>query len=417
MILIKNATIICKESVYHRSKKDILIKEGVIHSIEDHIDKDTSFEVIELENLHISIGWIDSSVSFGTPGHEERQGVENAIHTAACSGFTSVLLNPNNSPNPENKSGINSINSYYKNDLVNVIPVGSLSTSQKGTDLTEIFDMYTAGAVSFYDYKKDIHNANLLKVALQYTSSFGAVLQSYPQDQDIAGTGQVNEDENTIHLGIKSIPSIAEVLRISRDLTLVQYSGGKLHIPTVTTVEGLDLIKIAKKQGVSVTCSVAAHHLFLDSSVLTDFNTHYKVQPPLRDRDTVNKLKSYISDGTVDMITSDHSPLNIELKELEFDQASYGTVGLESAFSMTHAAIGLEPTIEQFTSAYEVFNLKKPSFEVGDKAVFSLFNPKHPYTFTTDHILSDSKNAAALGHQLNGKVYGIINHDKFQINE
>jgi dihydroorotase len=417
MILIKSATIICKESVYHRSIKDILIKGGLIHSIEDQIKAESDYEIIELDNLHISIGWIDSSVCFGTPGYEERQGVDNAIKTAAKSGFTSVLLNPNNSPNPENKSGINSINSYYKNDLVNVIPVGSLSAGQQGIDLTEIYDMHSAGAVSFYDFKKDIHNANLLKVGLQYTSSFGAVLQSFPQDQDIAGKGQVNEDENTIHLGIKSIPSIAEVLRIARDLTLVQYSGGKLHIPTVTTAEGLELIKKAKKQGVSVTCSVAAHHLFLDSSALADFNTHYKVQPPLRDSETVNKLKSYVKDGTVDMITSDHVPLNIELKELEFEQASYGTLGLESAFGMANTVLGLEPTIQQFTGAYDVFPIEKPSFKIGAKAVFTLFKPDHTYTFSIDHVHSESKNAAAIGHTLNGKVYGIINQDKSLLHE
>jgi dihydroorotase len=417
MILIKNAIIICADSAYHQSKNDILIDHGQIIRIDDHIDHNESMQVIELDNLHVSIGWIDSSVSFGTPGFEERQGVENAIEAAGKSGFTSLLLNPNNRPNPENKSGINSLLSYYQNDYVKIHPVGSLSMGQHGVDLTEIYDMYRAGAVSFYDFKKDIHNANLLKVGLQYASSFGAVLQSFPQDQDIAGKGMVNEDENTIHLGIKSIPSFAESLRISRDLNIAKYTGGKLHIPTVTTPSGLQLIKEAKQQGVAVTCSVAAHHLLLDSRSLADFDTRFKVQPPLRDEDTVKALKTYVEDGTVDMITSDHTPLNIELKELEFDQASYGTIGLESCFGTINALFETEKTVKQLTAAYEVFNIEKPSIEVGSTAVLTLFNPEPSYEFTQSHVISESKNSAMIGSRLKGQVYGIIQRKNLLLND
>jgi dihydroorotase len=416
MILIKNAAVICESSIYHHSIKDILIDKGVITSIEDHIENDLA-QVIELENLHISIGWIDTSVSFGTPGFEERQGVENAIDTAGKSGFTAVLLNPNNTPNPENKSGINAILSYYKNDFVQMYPVGSLSMNQQGTHLAEIFDMYNAGAVSFYDYKKDIDNANLLKVGLQYASSFNAVLQSFPQDQDIAGNGLINEDENNIHLGIKSIPEIAEVLRISRDLTLAQYTGGRLHIPTVTTSGGLNLIKKAKNKGTKVTCSVAAHHLILDSSSLSEFETRFKLQPPLRDGKTMKKIRDFIKDGTIDMVTSDHAPLNIELKEVEFDQASYGSTGLESCFGIINSLFDVDTCIRQLTGGYEVFGISKPSIAIGSKAMISLFNPEPQYTFTTSHILSESKNSALIGSTLKGTVYGIINQDNLLLHE
>lgn len=416
MILIKKAKIICKDSSHHNSVKDVLIKDGCITKIENDIIED-NVTLIELDNLHLSLGWIDSSVSFGTPGFEERQGVENAIETAAKSGFTSVILNPNNSPNPENKSGINSLLSYYNNNLVKIHPVGSLSINQNGEHLAELYDMHKAGAVSFYDFKRDIHNANLLKVALQYSSSFDTVLQSFPQDQDIAGKGMVNEDINNIHLGIKSIPEIAEILRVARDITLVHYTDGRLHIPTVTTVGALDLIKTAKQQGTKITCSIAAHHLLLDSKSLEEFNTNFKVQPPLRDGDTVNNIKSYVNDGTVDIITSDHIPLNIELKEVEFDHAGYGSIGLESCFGVVNKLFDLENTIELLTNAYQVFNIEKPKLEVGSKAIFTLFNPEPAYMFDKEHIYSESKNAAMINQNLKGKVYGVINQEYHLLND
>ncbi len=416
MILIKRATVICESSPYHNKVKDILIENGRIKEIADKIEGNSA-TIIERENLHISIGWIDSSVSFGTPGYEERQNVENSIKTAALGGFTSVMLNPNNSPNPENKSGVNSIMSYYKNDWVSIHPVGSLSKDQKGEHLAELFDMHNAGAVSFYDFKHDLNNANLLKVALQYCTSFNTVLQSFPQDGDITGKGMVNEDENNIHLGIKSTPEIAEILRVSRDLTLVEYTGGRLHIPTVTTAAALQLIKEAKKKRLKITCSVAAHHLLLNSKSLVDFETNYKVQPPLRDEDARKKLHEYVMDGTVDVITSDHTPVTIELKNVEFEHADYGTIGLESCFGVVNKLFDIDKTIEQLTNAYKTFNLDAPRLEIGSTATLTLFDPTVEYEFNTSHIHSTSKNSAMLGQQLKGKVYGTINGNNHHLND
>jgi dihydroorotase len=416
MILIKKATIICEHSPYHHLIKDILIENGKIIEIADKIERKSTTK-IERENLHVSIGWIDSGVSFGTPGYEERQNVGNAIKTTALSGFTSVMLNPNNSPNPENKSGVNSILSYYKNDLISFYPVGSLSKDQKGEHLAELYDMYHAGAVSFYDFKNDLHNANLLKVALQYSTSFNTVLQSFPQDGDIAGKGMVNEDENNIHLGIKSTPEIAEILRVSRDITIAEYTGGRLHIPTVTSAGALQLIKEAKEKSLKITCSVAAHHLLLNSKSLVEFETSYKVEPPLRDEETRKKLQEYVLDGTVDCITSDHTPVTIESKNVEFEHADYGTIGLESCFGVVNQLFDMDKTIEQLTSAYKIFNLETPLLEIGSTAVLTLFDPSPEYEFGIQHIHSTSKNSAMLGQQLKGKVYGIINGNNHHLND
>ncbi|MGB5980655.1 MAG: dihydroorotase [Nonlabens sp.] len=414
MILVKKAHILNTDSKFHGETMDILIHKGLIKEIAPEIKKEEA-EIIELENLHLSAGWMDSSVSFGTPGFEERQSIENGIDTAAKSGFTSVLLNPNNNPNPENAAGIRSLISLYKNKKVDIYPVGNLTLNQNGEHLAELFDMHTAGAISFYDFKKGIKNSNLLKIALQYSSGFNGLIQSYPEDYRIAGTGMVNEDAQTIHLGLKSKPALAESLQVARDIEISRYTNTKIHFPTINTIESLELIKKAKSEGLPISCSIAAHHLILNSNVLDTFNQNYKLQPPLRDAATVKKIKPYLLDRTIDMVTSDHIPLNIEHKDVEFDQATYGSIGLESCFGILNEVVDKERAVDLLTGAYSVFNIDKPQVEIGEKAKFTLFDPTINYRFTESDIISKSKNAAAMGLTLKGKVYGIINGSTTQI--
>lgn len=282
MILLKNVTIVDASNALHLKKRDLLIKNGKITQIGTSIENKEA-RIIEKKDLHISIGWFDSSVSFGEPGFEERQTLKNGLETAAKSGFTTVMLNPNNQPNPQDESGINYLKGKAAGDAVTVLPVGSFTIHQKGEHLAELYDMQQAGAVSFYDFKKTISNTNLLKVGLQYVKSFGGIIQSYPQDNHLAGKGMVNEDETTIHLGIKTTPAIAEEVQIARDIQVAAYTGARLHIPTITTAASVQLIKEAKKKYSNISCSVSTNHLMLDTKSLSDFNTHFKIEPPLRD--------------------------------------------------------------------------------------------------------------------------------------
>ncbi|MBF4986038.1 dihydroorotase, partial [Nonlabens mediterrranea] len=205
MILLKNVTIVDASNELHLKKRDILIKNGKISKITTSIEQPDA-RIIEKEDLHVSIGWFDSSVSFGEPGFEERQTLKNGLETAAKSGFTTIMLNPNNQPNPQDESGINYLKSKTEGNAVTVLPVGNFTLQQNGQHLAELYDMQKAGAVSFYDFKKSIQNTNLLKVGLQYVKSFDGIIQSYPQDNHLAGSGMVNEDETTIHLGIVLMP-------------------------------------------------------------------------------------------------------------------------------------------------------------------------------------------------------------------
>lgn len=416
MILLKNAIIIDAHSSLNGKKRDLLIKNGKIEKIATSITEESA-KLIEKENLHVSIGWIDTSVSLGEPGFEERQTLENGVKAAATGGFTTFLLNPNNQPNPENKSGIKYLKNVTAHLVVTVLPVGSFTLNQEGEHLTEMYDMQQAGAVSFYDFKKEVTNANLLKVGLQYAASFNGVVQSYPQNKDIAGHGLVNEDAVSINLGIKSMPSLAEELQIARDLKIVTYTNGRLHIPTVSTNEGLKLIKDFKKTSPNVSCSVSIHHLYLNSKELESFDANFKVQPPLRDEKEVKSLQKFLSTNVIDVVTSDHTPFNIEHKDQEFDRASSGTIGLESTFGALNSLTTIDNCIKLLTNGYEIFNQSVPQIKEGQLANLTLFDPDTAYTFEKKHIVSTSKNSAFLGKTLKGKVVGIINYKKSHWNE
>ncbi|AZQ44500.1 dihydroorotase [Nonlabens ponticola] len=416
MILLKKVTVIDKQSSWHHKTIDILIEDDIIKAIASTID-DEDATVIEEENLHVSIGWIDSSVCLGEPGFEDRQTIKNGLDTAAASGFTHIMMNPDNQPNPQDASGIKNLKNSLPEHAVSILPVGNLSINQEGKHLAELYDMQQAGAVSFYDFKKSIGNSNLLKLALEYSGPFHGVIQSFPQDNHVAGNGLISEDETSVQLGIKSIPKMAESIQIARDLAIAAYSGNHLHIPTVSTIAGLELIKAAKQKGTKVTCSVAIANFATASPALLDYDTRFKLQPPLRDEQEISGIKDFIEDGTIDMITSDHIPRTIESKKVEFDHADYGSASLESAFGIANLLLDSNKTVELFTAAYNVFNLPTTKIEEGQRANLTLFNPDEIYIMKKHNMHCTSKNNMFLDRQHKGKVIGIINKGKLHLND
>jgi dihydroorotase len=270
--------------------------------------------------------------------------------------------------------------------------------------------MQSAGAVAFGDYKKAIKNPNLMKIALQYADTFGGLVCSFPQDDSIAGNGVMNEDLTSTQIGLKGIPNLAEELQIARDLFILEYTGGKLHIPTISTAGAVELIRKAKKNKLDVTCSVAIHNLIYTDTSLKDFNTNHKVLPPLRTKKDINALINGLKDGTIDMVTSDHNPLNIEHKKVEFDYAEYGTIGLESAFGALQTIFTIKKTIELLTKGKQRFGIENYPINIGNKLNITLFNPKTNYDFSMNDIVSKSKNTIFDNANLKGKAYGIITH-------
>ena len=415
--LLKSVTVVDSKSDYHNATVDVLIKNGIITKISKRISNPNNLKEIRLENLHASPGWFDCSVCFGEPGYEDRETLENGIRTAALSGFTAVALNPNTSPILDNSASIRFVVDRTNDQIVKVLPVGALTVASQAVDLAELFDMQTAGAVAFGDYKTPTDNANLMKIALQYASNFNGLVYSFPLDSSIAGKGVVNEQVNSTRLGLKGIPNLAEELRVTRDLYLLEYTGGKLHIPTISTKKSVELIREAKKKKLEVSCSVAIHNLILTDDLLDDFDTNYKVLPPLRTQKDCDALIEGLKDGTIDLVTSDHNPVDIEHKNVEFDHAMYGSIGLETAFGVLNSIFSYKKTVALLTKGKEMFGLPSSIIKEGAKAELSLFNPTGKDKFSKKSILSKSKNSCFLGHTMKGKAYGVIANKKILLSD
>ena len=415
-VILKQAKIIDASSPFHNQVMDIKIENGTITQIEKEISATSGFEVVNIPNLHVSKGWMDSSVSFGEPGYEDRETVENGLKVAAKSGFTAVALQPNSNPTIDNQAQVRFVLDRAKNQATSLYPIGALTKGSEGADLAELFDMKNAGAIAFGDYKKALQNANLQKIALQYVQDFDGMVIAFCQDSTLKGIGIANEGVVSTKLGMKGIPALAEELQVARNLFLLEYTGGKLHIPTISTQGSIKLIKEAKAKGLNVTCSVAVHNLVLNDEILMGFDSRYKVLPPLREETTRKALVEAVLDGTIDCITSDHNPLDIEHKKLEFDLAKDGTIGLESAFGALLTILPLEVVVNKLTANKLVFNIKNPSIAIGNKADISLFTTEENWTFGKENILSKSKNSAFLGQKMKGKVIGIYNNGQLIMN-
>lgn len=406
-LLLKSVTILDEKSSHHNKKLDIFIENGTIKKIGNNLNEKADRE-IKVSNLHVSRGWFDSSVSFGEPGFEDRETIANGLDTAGKSGFSSVGLNPYTNPVLDHSGSIAAVKAKAAHHPVSLYPIGALTRKSEGVDLAELLDMKEAGAVCFGDYKLPLRNPNLLKIALQYAQNFDALIQSYPQENRIAGKGMVNEHENSTSLGLKGIPNLAEELQITRDLYLLEYTGGKLHIPTISTEKSVRLIKDAKKKGLDVSCSVAIHNLVLNDEELKAFDANSKVLPPLRTKKDSKALIKGLKDGIVDMVTSDHNPIDVEHKKVEFDNALYGTIGLETAFGALCTIFDTSEAIKYLTAGKERFNIVENEIKEGAQVDLSLFIPGSPFNFNEKDILSSSKNSIFLNKEIKGKAFGVI---------
>ncbi len=414
-IILRSAKIIDSQSPFHNTTADILVVDGVITKIAPSLPIEEEAEEIVLDNLTISEGWFDSSVSLGEPGFEDRETIANGLLVAAKSGFSAIALQPNSYPVIDNQSQVHFVVNKALGNTTQLYPIGSLTKEAAGQDIAELYDMKKAGAIAFGDYNKSIENANLLKIALQYVQDFDSLVITFPQDEKIKGHGVANEGIVSTGLGLKGIPSLAEELQIARNLFLLEYTGGKLHFPTISTAKSVALVKEAKAKGLRVTCSAAVHHLTLTDEKLEGFDTRFKVTPPLRTETDRLALIAGIMDNTIDMITSDHNPIDIEHKKMEFDMAKNGTIGLESAFGTLMTVLPLEKIIEKLTVGKEIFQIERATIKEGAKANMTLFSSEGDGVFTKESILSKSKNSAFLGQKTTGKVYGVINQGKITL--
>lgn len=411
-ILIKEAKIIDPKSPFHNQVVAIQINNGTIEKIGNNLSPSDDYTKIAEPNLHVSQGWFDSSVSLGEPGFEDRETISNGLLVAARSGFTGIALQPNSFPIIDNQSQVQFVKQKASNSATDLYPIGALTKNSEGNDLAELYDMKNAGAIAFGDYTKSLSNANLLKIGLQYVQDFDGLVIAFCQDEKIKGSGVVNEGIVSTRLGLKGIPNLAEELIVARNLFLLEYTGGKLHIPTISTAKSVALIREAKSKGLQVSCSVAIHHLVLTDEKLETFDTRYKVTPPLRTESDRLALIAAVIDNTIDVITSDHNPIDIEHKKMEFDLAKNGTIGLESAFGALLTVLPLDTIIEKLTAAKRIFNIEASEIKEGNGVNLTFFTTESEWKFSKEDILSKSKNSAFLGTNMKGKVVGIYNNSQ-----
>ena len=414
-ILLRNAIIVAPNQDLHFKQKDILVENGIITKIDTQIDP-KNVQCIKAENLHVSVGWFDPHVSFGEPGFEERETLANGLLVAAKSGFTALGINPNTDPVIDSHSDISHLYKIGATFLTNVHPIGCLTSEAKGAKMASLYDMHLAGAMAFGDYKSAIHNANLLKIALEYAQSFDGVIMSHPSNSDLEQHGVVHEGIASTRLGLKGMPRIAESVQVARDLELLKYTEGRLHIPFISTKESVHLIQKAKAEGLRVSCSVGLPHLFFDDRKIENFEAQYKFFPPLRTPEDQSALREGLLNGTIDMVSAMHEPINIEYKELEFEYAAAGSIGLEACFGILNSVFPIEKTIAFLTRGRRCFGLEVPQIKEGAPANLCCFDPDTHTTLTKEQLTSTSKNCAYLGERLTGRVLATINSDKMQLN-
>jgi dihydroorotase len=418
-VLIKQAKIIDGSSPHNGKVKDVLIEDGIIKTIADSISEKAD-KTIEGKGNCLSIGWFDLHVNFCEPGHEYKEDLLSGCRAAMAGGFTEVLCMPSTYPPIQSKSEIEMIRTKTRDELVSVHAAGVLSVNLEGKDLSEMYDMHSSGALAFTDDKKAVQDSGLMLRALMYAKNFNGLVMSFADDKYVSAKGQVNESVSATHLGLKGIPSLAEELMLNRDIFLNEYAGGKIHFSSVSTAKSVDLIRNAKAKGLKVTCDVAAHNILLDDTALAEFDTNYKVKPPLRSKDDIKAIIEGLKDGTIDSISSDHTPEDVENKKKEFDLASFGMIGLETAYAVANTALGKTMTADKLVEKFafaprKILGIATPVLKEGEKANLTLFNPDEEWTVEEKHLLSKSKNSPFVGMKLKGRVKGVFNKGKYQV--
>ena len=416
--LIKSAKIISPNSPFHLQTKDILIEKGTIVKIGKNLSG--SKNIIEGKNLCVSDGWIDLFSVVREPGNEHQDNIESLLKSAAKGGFTSILGISGTFPPIDNKSQIKFVKNSATNNIVSLLPAGTVTENQEGKEITEMYDMHLSGAVAFTDGKRALKNPELLKKALLYAKPFGGKIICYCEDETVANGGMINEGEIAASLGMKVRPSLAEELAITRDLYIAEYTESPIHITGISTKRSIEIIKEAKIKGIQVTCDVNIANLYFTDEATTSFDANYKLLPPLRSEEDRNALISGLKDGTIDAVSSGHTPKNIETKFCEFDNADFGGVSLEAVFGALNKILGDNFSEEEIirliaTNPSKILGLN-PKIDENEKANLTLFSQKGSNNFEVSDIECLSKNSPFLGSELKGKVIGIINNNKIQFN-
>ncbi len=411
-ILIKNCQLIDPRSKHNGKTVDILINDGKIEKIGSDISESAD-EEISFNNCHASPGWIDLRAAFRDPGHEYKEDLTTGLEAARKGGFTGVCVMPSTVPAVDDKAGIEYVYNRTESHIVNAYPLGAISKGLEGKELAEIYDMASVGAVAFTDDKHPIAHAGLMERALLYSKTVDGVIMNYPLSEDLAQGGVMNEGETSTMLGLKGIPALAEEIGVTRDLELAAYCEAPIHLGPITSAKAVEKIREAKKNGIQVTCDTTSLHLRYTDADLMNFDTNLKLSPPLRSEEDRQALIAGVADGTIDVISSDHAPEDIEDKRCEFEHAANGALNLETSFSAllagTDGKVSLDKIIETLAiNPGKLIGHEPAVLEEGSEATITLFDPTLEWEVQEEALASKTRNTPFNNNTLKGKALGII---------
>jgi dihydroorotase len=402
---------------------DMLIVDGKIERIGKSLSADRSFETIDLKNKVVAPGFIDMHVHLREPGYEHKETIETGCASAAAGGFTAVCYMPNTNPTIDEESVVRYIQEESRRvtgGLVDVYPIAAATKGRKGEELAPMAELAKAGAVGFSDDGSPIASAEVMRRVLEYSSMYGLPVIQHAEEQTMTKNGLMNEGLVATRLGMPGIPPIAEELMIERDIVLLRYiPHSKYHVAHISTIGSIECVRRAKAEKLQITCEVAPHHFTLTDETIESFDTNLKMNPPLRTKDDIQALKEALHDGTIDVIATDHAPHTIDEKEVEYAQAPFGIVGLETALGLAVTELvykkylTLNQLIEKLSiNPRRILSLPEINIQEGEIANLTVFDSEKEWIVDIQAFKSKSKNSPFHGRRLKGKAIGIINNGK-----
>lgn len=400
-------------------KTNLIITDGIISKIGTLTNEDLKkCEVIELNDKYVVPGLFDMHVHLREPGREDEETVVTGCNAAANGGFTGIACMPNTDPAIDSAEVVTLIKKKAENHLVDVFPVAAATVARKGEVLSPMAELVEAGAVGFTDDGVAIKTASILKTALEYSKMFDVPIIEHCEDETLSA-GSINEGYNSTLLGLPPLPSVSEDLIVMRDILMAEYTGGKVHIAHISTKNSVDMVRQAKSKGIKVTAEVTPHHFHLTDDELKTYNTNTKMSPPLRSNSDVAAIIDGLKDGTIDCIASDHAPHSLEEKEMEFEYAPNGIVGLETQLGIALSelyhkkVLSFEQLIQKLSiNPRKILSIPVPKFAVGEKANLTIVDVDEVWSVNIKKFKSKSKNSPFHNKLLKGKALGVINNSK-----
>ena len=417
-LLLNSVTVSDTTSKYFNSKVNILIdSKGYIKKISKNKISDKVKKVVDLEGLYISESWFDFNANFCDPGYEYKENLKSGVHVAINSGFLDVLITPNTNPIIQTKADVSYIHEKSLNNFCEIHPSAAISKNFNGKDLNDIIDLHNSGVKAFTNSYSCKESSEMIMNSLLYLNQIDTLLLTKPKDRSFSD-GVVNNGYYSNTVGLKGIPRISESIAVERDLSILEYVGGKIHFSGISTKESVSIIRDAKTKKLNVTCDVPIHNLILDDSNVVSFDPNYKVDPPLRTKEDIDALIEGINDGTIDIIASHHEPQDIDTKKCEFEKANFGVISLQTFFSnivQLSRRIPLENLIKTFsTNPKKILGVETYSVVEGSKASFTVFDPDGSWDYNENSNLSKSINSPWLNWSLKGKVKAVIKDNRIK---